>query len=221
MSRHSRIRLLLVDDQELFREALRIILSLDERFEVVGEASHGAAAIDMATSLPVDVILMDIRMPGISGIEATRRILMAKPEIRILVVTTFDTDQDVLAAMRAGAAGYVMKDLASAELKKAIECVANGECYLPPSVAGCVVTAYQRLARSISDPGESELIALLSPREKDILRHLAQGQSNKEIASSLGVAEGTIKNHLTSIFAKFQAPDRTTVALKARQLGLG
>jgi DNA-binding NarL/FixJ family response regulator len=211
------VKTLLVDDLALFREAIRTVLELDPRIEIVGEAADGREAILLATQLRPDVILMDLRMPGLSGLEASRRILAAQPEIRILVLTTFDDESEILAVMRSGAAGYVLKNIPAVDLKAAILSVASGGNYMQPATH--IVDEFKRLSQT-ADPVKASILGLLSSREKDILRQLVQGQSNKEIASSLGVAEGTVKNHLTSIFAKFKVPDRTTMALRARELGV-
>jgi DNA-binding NarL/FixJ family response regulator len=214
------IRLLLVDDQELFREAIGTVLGLDDRFEIAGEASNGADAVTMALRLRPDVVLMDLRMPGLSGTEATRRIHTAQPEICILVLTTFDDETDVLEALRRGAAGYALKNLPSADLKAAILSVAAGGTYLPPAALCHVVGEYRRLARTHPSGNTDPRLATLSERQLDILRCLLKGLSNKQIAAELGLTEGTVKNHFTAIFTKFNAPDRTAVALIARDIGI-
>jgi DNA-binding NarL/FixJ family response regulator len=218
----ARLRILLVDDQDLFRDAIRVVLELDERFEIVGEAGTGMDAIRLAQELEPAVILMDLRMPGISGSEATRRIHAAQPKIRILVLTTFDEDDAVLESLRNGATGYVLKNLPAAELKSALLATAQGKAYIQACVAGHVISEYRRLAQTQqqADLQADKMAGLLSQRERDILYHLVQGQSNKEIASSLGVTEGTVKNHLTNVFSKFKVQDRTALALKARSMGL-
>ena len=217
----SRIKTLLVDDQVLFREAIHTVLALDGSIEVVGEANTGEEALNLVARFEPDVVLMDLRMSGMSGIEATRRIRLSHPKTRVLVLTTFDDEDEVFDALRAGANGYLLKNTPSAQLVEAIQTVARGESYLQPSVATQVMAEFNRLSQTISTaPADRRLAGQLSQRELDIVRLLARGKSNKEIAGALGVTEGTVKNHMTSILEKFQAPDRTTVALKARELGL-
>jgi DNA-binding NarL/FixJ family response regulator len=216
------LRILLVDGQDLFREAMRAVLDQNARFEVVGEASNGTDAIRRALDLQPDVILMDLLMSGLSGIEATRRIHAAQPKIRILMLTSIDESDALLQALRSGATGYALKSLPTAELQVAILTTAQGHAYLHPCVAGYLVAEYRRLAQQqpTENAEASKISDLLSQRERAILRHLVRGQSNKEIASSIGVTEGTVKNHLTSIFSKFKVIDRTALAIKTRELGI-
>lgn len=216
------IKTLLVDDQALFREAMHTLLALDSGVEVVAEASNGEQAMRLIDEHRPQVVLMDLRMPVMCGAEATRRIRATHPEIRILVLSTFDQEDDVFDALRAGASGYVLKNTPSAQLVEAIKVVAAGQTYLQPSVATQVVAEFNRLSQSSSlTVEERRLASLLSQREVDILRHLVRGKCNKEIATALSLTEGTVKNHMTRILDKLQVQDRTGAALKARDLGLG
>lgn len=216
----SRIRVLLVDDQQLFREALATLLSAEKSMEVVGEAEDGASAVEAASKFKPDVVLMDLRMPGMGGIEATRRIRRASPTTRILVLTTFEEDDEVFAAIQAGASGYLLKASPSAKLVEAISTVARGQSALQPSVAMKVIHEYNRLATRQERRQEQPLVDPLSSRELAVLSALTEGMSNKEIATRLKITEGTVKNHMTNVLAKLGALDRTQAALRARELGL-
>jgi DNA-binding NarL/FixJ family response regulator len=215
----SPIRVLLVDDQPLFREGVHTLLSLQPDLEVVGEAGDGEEAVRLAARLRPDVILMDLQMPVLDGVEATRRLRLTQPDCRVIVLTTFDDDEYVFEGLRAGAIGYLLKDTPSSRLLEAIRAAARGESFLQPSVAAKVVAEFSRLANQ--HPGRPQpLPEPLSEREADVLRLLASGASNREIASRLVITEGTVKNHVTSILAKLGVSDRTQAALKARELGL-
>ena len=212
------IRILLVDDQALFREGLRTLLSIQSDFEVVGEASNGDEALRLASTLHPAVVLMDLRMPILDGVTATRRLHAAHPDCRVIVLTTFDDDEDVFEGLRAGAVGYLLKDTPSDKLAEAIRAAARGESFLQPSIAAKVVAEFARLAppTTLRPP----LAEALSERELDILRLVATGASNREIAATLFLAEGTVKNYVTNILGKLGVRDRTQAALKARELGL-
>ena len=215
------IRLLLVDDQALFREGLHTLLSLHEDLQVVGEAGNGIEALAAADELRPDVVLMDLRMPVLDGVAATRRLLAAHPTTRVIVVTTFDDDELVFDGLRAGAVGYLLKDVSSDKLVEAIRAAARGESFLQPSIAAKVLAEFNRLERSAAPPPPPPPLAEpLSERELEILRLLAGGDSNKEIAAALFIAEGTVKNHVTNILGKLDARDRTQAALRGRELGL-
>ena len=216
------IKTLIVDDQTLFREAMRTLLSLESDIQVVAEASNGEEALRLLDDHQPQVVLMDLRMPTMDGTEATRRIRAVHPQIQILVLTTFDQEEDVFDALRAGAAGYILKNTPASQVVEAIKTVASGQTYLQPSVATRVVAEFNRLSKtSPLNQEERRLASLLSQREEEILRHLVRGMSNKEIAAALSITEGTVKNHMTSILDKLQVQDRTGAALKARDLGLG
>jgi len=215
----NRIKILLVDDQPLFREGLSTLLSVHPDLEVVGEAANGAEAIRLARSLLPLVVLMDLQMPVLDGVAATRRLHEEQPNCRVIVLTTFDDDELVFDGLRAGAVGYLLKDAPSEKLAEAIRVAARGETFLQPSVAAKVVAEFARLSRKTVTT-TNPVIEPLSEREIEILRLIAQGASNREIAGTLFLAEGTVKNHVTSILGKLEARDRTQAALKAKDCGL-
>jgi DNA-binding NarL/FixJ family response regulator len=215
----SAVRVLVVDDQALFREALGTLLDARPEVEVVGEAGDGHQALERAAALAPDVVLMDLHMPVLDGIAATRRLRVEQPGVRVLALTTFDDDEDVFAALRAGALGYLLKDVSADRLVEAVQAAARGESVLQPSVAAKVVARFAQLddaPRARPQP----LVVPLSDRELDVLRLLADGRSNREIATALFLAEGTVKNHVTNVLAKLGARDRTQAALRARALDL-
>jgi DNA-binding NarL/FixJ family response regulator len=216
------IRLLLVDDQRLMREGLRTLLELEPDLEIAGEAEDGLAALEMYPSLHPDVVLMDIRMPRLDGVEATRRILQDWPKARVIILTTFDEDALIFDGLRAGALGYLLKDVSGSELAAAIREVADGGALIEPSVARKVLAEFSRLARptAIERAAAEEISSTLSERESEILRLLAQGASNRQIANQLFLAEGTVKNYISAILSKLGVEDRTQAALRARELGL-
>jgi DNA-binding NarL/FixJ family response regulator len=214
------VRVLLVDDQALFREALAVLLDVADGVQVVGEAGNGAEALVRAAELRPDVVLMDIRMPVLDGIAATRRLRVEQPDVQVLALTTFDDDAEVFAALRAGAVGYLLKDVSSARLVEAVQAAARGESVLQPSVAAKVVARIASLPDEHATPAAQPLVTPLSERELAVVRLLAQGRSNREIAGELFLAEGTVKNHVTNVLTKLDARDRTQAALRARALGL-
>jgi DNA-binding NarL/FixJ family response regulator len=213
------VRVLLVDDQALFREALATLLEVRAEIDVVGEAGDGATALERAAALRPDVVLMDLHMPVLDGIAATKRLRVEHPAVRVLALTTFDDDEDVFAALRAGAVGYLLKDVSSDRLVEALLAAARGESVLQPSVAAKVVARFAALPDDVP-PRAQPLVVPLSDRELDVLRRLAEGESNREIATALFLAEGTVKNHVTNVLAKLAARDRTQAALRGRALGL-
>ena len=213
------IRVVIADDQSLFREGLRTLLSTRSEVEVVGEAGNGEEALALVEQLEPHVVLMDLRMPVMDGIQATVRIRERRPSIPVLVLTTFDDDASLFGALRAGAAGYLLKDVSSETLIAAVTAAARGEAFLQSTVTGRVVAAFARLMES-SGPRAEALVLPLSPREREILGLLGTGASNKEIADRLCLAEGTVKNHVTNILTKLDVRDRTQAALRARQLGI-
>jgi DNA-binding NarL/FixJ family response regulator len=208
------VRVLLVDDQALFREALGVLLSAGTDLEVVGEAGDGEQAVRRVAEHSPDVVLMDLRMPVLDGVAATRRIRDEHPATRVIALTTFDDDADVFAALRAGAVGYLLKDVSSERLVEAVRAAARGESVLQPSVAAKVVARVAQL------PAVEAPAVPLSEREREVLRLLAGGRSNREIAAAMFLAEGTVKNHVTTILGKLGVRDRTQAALRARELGL-
>jgi DNA-binding NarL/FixJ family response regulator len=216
----SKIRLMLVDDQSLFREALRTLLALQPDFEIVGEAENGARAIALARTLKPDVILMDLRMPVLDGVEATRSVLAAQPSVRVVVLTTFEEDEEIFAAMRAGAVGYLLKACSAEKLCGSVRAAAQGTSVLEPSVAARIMSQLSRMPAEAPKRPVQPLAEPLSERELAVLKLLAEGRSNKEIGTRLSIAEGTVKNHMTNVLGKLGALDRTQAALKARELGL-
>jgi DNA-binding NarL/FixJ family response regulator len=219
MTRDDVTRVVIADDQALFREGLRTLLSTRSDMEVVGEAATGEEAVALVQQLRPSVVLMDLRMPKLDGIEATARLRERCPEIPILVLTTFDDDANLFGALRAGATGYLLKDVSSETLVSAIHAATRGESFLQSTVTGRVVAAFARLMES-GGPKTEALVLPLSPREREIVSLLGSGASNKEIADRLNLAEGTVKNHVTSILTKLDVRDRTQAALRARQLGI-
>jgi DNA-binding NarL/FixJ family response regulator len=211
------LRLLIADDHPLVRSGLRALLAAAEDIEVAGEAATGEEAITLAESLQPDVIVMDLRMPGINGIEATRRIMQAHPHIRILVVTLFEDDDSVFAALRAGARGYILKDANEVEVLRAIRAVSSGEAIFSTTIA-------QHLIDFFATPRPAQTATPfpdLTDREREILGLIAQGRSNAEIAQSLVISMKTVRNYISSIFSKLQVADRAQAILRAREAGLG
>ena len=212
------VRVLLVDDQSLFRAGLRTLLSTRAELEVVGDAENGQVALDLAAATRPDVVLMDLKMPVLDGVAATRRLRVQQPSIRIVALTTFEDDELVFECLRAGAVGYLLKDAPIDRLVEAVLAAARGESVLQPSVASKVLAELSRLASAA--PAATSELSKLSERERDVLRLIARGASNKEIAAALFLAEGTVKNHVTNILTKLEVSDRTQAALRARELGL-
>jgi len=211
------IRILLADDQSLFREALRMLISSQPDLEVVGEAANGEEAIELAGSFRPNVVLMDLQMPVMNGVAATRRLHSEQPDCRVIALTTFDGDEYVFDCLRAGAVGYLLKDAPSENLFAAIRAAARGDSFLQPSVTTRVLAEFTRL--SDQPPPSPALVETLSDREHEILRLIAKGSTNREIAEALFITEGTVKNHVTNILSKLDVRDRTQAALKARELG--
>lgn len=213
-----KIKILLADDQALFRDGLRVLLSTQPDFEVVGEAGTGEEALRLAARLRPDIVLMDMRMPVLGGVEATRRLRETQPHCRVIVLTTFDEDELVFEGLRAGAVGYLLKAVSTPRLLEAIRTVARGESILEPSVTAKVVAEFTRLANQVSQP--QAVVNPLSEREMEVLRLVVTGATNRQIAATLFIAEGTVRNHLTNILAKLEVGDRTQAAVKAKELGL-
>lgn len=214
------IRILLADDQPLFREGLATLLTIQAEIEVVGEANNGQEAVALAAERQPDVILMDVRMPVLDGVAATRILRQEQPHIPVIILTTFDDDELLFEGLRAGAIGYLLKDVSSQKLIEAIKMAVRGETFLQPSVAARLVAEFNRLSQRSSAEAGHPLVEPLSERELEILRELARGASNREIAAQLFIAEGTVKNHVTNILGKLDVRDRTQAVLKAQELGL-
>jgi DNA-binding NarL/FixJ family response regulator len=210
---------MLVDDQRLMRDGLRTLMELEPDIVVVAEAKNGQEAVNKFASEKPDVVLMDIRMPVMDGVEATQQLLKSWPEALIIILTTFDDDRYVFEGLRAGALGYMLKDVSGAELAEAIRNVIAGGALIEPSVARKMVAEFARLAPS-SGSGIKNMSEPLSKRELDILRLLCTGMSNKEIASKAHLAEGTVKNYISAIFVKIGVNNRAQAVLKAKEFGL-
>lgn len=205
------IRVMVVDDHPIVRSGIVGLLSLDAELDVVGEAADGAEAIALATTLRPDVVLMDLRMPNLSGAEATARITSELPGVRVLVLTTHEGDDDILGAIEAGASGYLLKAAPQEEIVAGIRSVAEGHTVLAPTIAATLVTRMRREAPSRP---------ALSPREREVLGLVARGHSNPEIARELFIGEATVKTHLLHVFEKLGVSDRTRAVTLALELGL-
>lgn len=209
------IRILIADDHTLFRDGLRALFSSLADTEVIGEAADGPTAVSMVEELQPDIVLMDIQMPGFNGIEATRQIVGASPHVGIIVVTMFEDDDSVFAAMRAGARGYVLKGAGQEEMLRTIRSVARGEALFGPAIAARLATFFN--APQPANAAFPELTA----REIDVLNLLAQGKNNQEIADQLVISSKTVRNHLSNIFSKLQVADRVQAIIRAREAGMG
>ncbi len=214
------IRILLADDQQLMREGLRVLLDLIPDIRVVGEAGDGTEAVERARQMRPDVVLMDVRMPGLDGVTATRRLHEACPEVKVIILTTFDDDEYVFEGLRAGAVGYLLKDVPSEQLVEAIRAAARGEAFIQPSVARKVVAEFARLTEREHRRREQPLVEPLSARELEVLALVAEGLSNREIGERLFITPGTVKNHVSNVLAKLGVRDRTQAVLQAQELGL-
>ena len=214
MADAGQIRVMICDDHSVVREGLRTYLQLEDHIDLVGEASNGREAVTLASKLQPDVILMDLQMPEMDGIAATQAIKERTPSARVIVLTSFTDDQHVLPAIKAGATGYILKDASAEELLQAIEAASRGEARLHPMVA-------KRLMEQVTaPPPERKPGADLTPRELEVLRLLAKGMSNKEIAHDLVTSERTIKGHVSNILSKLNLADRTQAALYAVREGI-
>ncbi len=211
------IRVLICDDQWIVCEGLEAIIESDPDLEVVGIAHDGAEALDQVAALKPDVVLMDLRMPGMNGIQATRAITEAYPRVRVLVLTTYGADEWVFDAIRSGADGYLLKGTPRNVLLDAIKGTAAGQTHVDPAVAGRLFEQVTQAGRS---PPETTVLQVLSNREQDVLRLLARGLSNAEIASRLSLSQGTVRNYVSAILAKLEVSDRTQAALLALRYGL-
>ena len=216
-----RIRILVVDDHALFREGLRALLAAFPDIAVVGEAADGEEAIAQAERLQPDVVLMDVAMPGIDGIEATRRILRINPNLGIIIVTMVEDTDSVFAAMRAGARGYVLKGAHHDEILRAIRAAAGGQAVFGSAIAARMMNYFQSLDASASSAAPDHAFPELTPREREVLELIARGITNAEIAERLVISPKTVSNHITSIFSKLQIADRAQAIIRARNAGLG
>jgi DNA-binding NarL/FixJ family response regulator len=213
------IRILVADDQRLMLDGLRTLLELEPDLTVVGEVENGLEAVEAYPKLQPDVVLMDIRMPELDGVEATRRICSSWPGAKVIILTTFDDDDYIYEGIRAGATGYLLKAIKGAELASAIRTVVAGGSFMEPSVAHKLMTEFARIAAP-SPTTNHDLAQPLSERELEILGHVGRGLTNPEIAEQMHLAEGTVKNYVTNILTKLGVRDRTQAALRARDLGV-
>lgn len=215
----SPIRVFLADDQELVRSGFRMLIEAEDDLRVVGEAADGAATVDMVRRIPTDVVLMDIRMPVLDGVEATRRIVADDLPTRVLVLTTFDLDQYVFSALKAGASGFMLKDARPDDLLNAIRTVASGEAVMAPSATRRLLDHVVPTLPTNPD-GEDPRLELLTDREREVLVEIAAGATNAEIGARLYMAEGTVKTHIGRLLAKLQCRDRVGLVLFAYETGL-
>jgi DNA-binding NarL/FixJ family response regulator len=209
------VRVLIADDHPMFRKGLRGLMQSVDGVEVVGEATGGEEAIALAENLQPDVVLMDINMPGVNGIEATRRILHVNPSIGVLVLTMYEDDDSVFAVMRAGARGYLLKGVDQAEVLRAINAVSSGEAIFSPSIASRLIHYFSTLKQTTS-----QIFPELTDREREVLILIAQGNTNTAIAEKLVLSPKTVRNHVSTIFSKLQVASRAEAIIRARDAGL-
>lgn len=211
------MRILIVEDHPMFREGLRKMLETVEEFEVVGEAGSGEEALEYAMKLKPTIILMDLNLPKMSGIEAIQKIMSAMPDIGILVLTMYDDDSSVFAAMRAGARGYLLKEANRNEIVRAIQAVGEGEAIFSPAIARRMMFYFEAKTKQV----KTEVFPQLTEREREVLDYIARGKNNLDIAKSLGLNQKTIRNHVSNILNKLHASDRAQAIIMAREAGLG
>lgn len=215
------VRVLIVDDQQLIREGIASLLSIQEGIQVVGVANNGQEAIAQALALTPDIILMDVRMPVMDGVKATAEVRRQLPNCQVLMLTTFDDEQYVVAALEAGASGYLLKDMPATDLAKAIRLTQSGVYQFDPAVAGKLVGAIHRAApKPAETPAATMDLSDLTEREAEVLRLIARGATNREIAKRLSISEGTVKNHVSNILSRLGLRDRTQAAIFAHERGL-
>jgi DNA-binding NarL/FixJ family response regulator len=214
------VRVLVVDDDALMRTGLRGVLSSDDGIEVVGEAGDGAEAVARAAELAPDVVLMDVRMPGLDGISATGELLATAVGTRVLILTTFEQDDYVFGALRAGASGFLLKRARPEELLAAVHAVAAGDSLLSPSVTRTVIDRFARMSPEDAPPADDDGLGELTPREREVLELLARGMSNAEIAAALVVEESTVKTHVKRVLQKLRLRDRVQAVIYAYERGL-
>jgi DNA-binding NarL/FixJ family response regulator len=222
------IRIVLVDDQMLIRQGIQTLLELEPDLKVVATAHNGRAALAAVEQHQPDVVLMDVRMPELDGVAATRALTERFPQIGVIILTTFDDDEYVFEGLKAGARGYLLKDVSSETIAEAVRTVASGAALIQPSIARKVVAEFSRMAASAAAPSapraavpdQSALLQPLTERELEVLRAMTGGLSNREIADKLMITEGTVKNHVSNLLAKLDVRDRTQAVLKAQALKL-
>jgi len=215
------IRVLIADDHALFREGVNAILKSVPDIELVGEAGTGQEALNLASDLKPDVILMDIQMPDLNGVDATERILKTHPDAGIIIVTMLEDDDSLFSAMRAGARGYVLKGAGKAEMLKSIRAVAEGEALFGPAIATRLLNVFHDKAAQPKSKTSALAFPDLTDREREILSYIARGETNSEIAERLTISLKTVRNHASSIFNKLQVTNRAQAAIRARDAGLG
>jgi len=208
------IKILIADDHPVVREGLSAMLSEEQDIQVVGEAGNGAEAVDKAQELQPDIVLMDLRMPEVDGVEAMRQIGAVNPDIRFIVLTTYDNDEYIFKGIEAGARAYLLKDAPREELFKAIRAVHKGESLIEPAIAGKVLDRFAELSR------QAQVVEALSGREVEVLKLMAKGAANKEIAAELSISESTVKTHIQTIFQKLGVGDRTEAVTEAIKKGI-
>ena len=221
------IKVLLVDDQTLIRQGIRLLLEIEPDIRVVGQAADGRAALEQVETLHPDVVLMDVRMPEMDGVAATRELSARFPEVKVIILTTFEDDETVFDGLKAGARGYLLKDISSEEMAQAVRKVAAGEALIQSRITRKVLAEFSRLATATDRQSSSKngaasdvLPVPLTEREQEVLQALARGLSNREIAGQLVITEGTVKNHVSSLIDKLGVRDRTQAVLKGQELGL-
>lgn len=221
------IRVLLVDDQTLIRQGICMLLNTEKDIQVIGEAGNGKEAVARVAELQPDVVLMDVRMPEVDGVSATREIITRWPNLGVIILTTFDDEEYIFEGLRAGARGYLLKDIRSEEMAEAIRIVAGGGALIQPSITRKVLSEFTRLSPPVSPVSGASTAAqqinspdALTERELDVLMAIANGLSNREIAAELVITEGTVKNHVSNLISKLNVRDRTQALIKAKELGL-
>ncbi len=219
------IKVLLADDQMLIRQGIQLLLEIEPDIKVVGQAANGKEVLDQVEALHPEVVLMDVRMPEVDGVEATRELTKRFPEVKVIILTTFEDDETVFEGLKAGARGYLLKDISSEDMAAAVRKVEAGQALIEPRITGKVLAEFSRLAAANDAHPASKgvpagLSIALTEREKEVLNALSQGLSNREIAELLVITEGTVKNHVSSLIDKLGVRDRTQAILKGQELGL-
>jgi DNA-binding NarL/FixJ family response regulator len=221
------IKVLLVDDQTLIRQGIGLLLEIEPDIQVIGQAANGREALQQVEALHPDIVLMDVRIPEMDGVAATRTLSVQHPEVKVIILTTFEDDETVFEGLKAGARGYLLKDISSEEMAQAVRKVAAGEALIQSRLTRKVLAEFSRLATATDQekPSKMQMISgplpvALTEREQEVLQALARGLSNREIAGQLVITEGTVKNHVSNLIDKLGVRDRTQAILKGQELGL-